>query len=120
MIARRHSGIVCHNWTLRSGQPSFFLPSASDSGSIIPAIMNRSGHFGSGGGGGTTIVSAAEDGVDEETDSVSVSFSFLDFLFCEMTTSEWRRARILAYCFSFLDECMPRLRRLDIEDLLLL
>jgi hypothetical protein len=74
MIARRHSGIVCHSWTLLRGQPGFF-PSVSLS--KIPA-RNRSGHFFSGGGG--TIVASEEDGVVEDIDSVSVSFSFLDFL----------------------------------------
>ncbi len=75
MIARRHNGIVCHSWTLLKGQPSFF-PSVSLSKS--PASRNRSGHFFSGGGG--TIVASEEEGVVEDIDSVSVSFSFLDFL----------------------------------------
>ena len=48
---------------------------------------------------------SAEEAVDEETDSLSVSFSFsslsLSFLLflllcCEITTSEWRRARLFA------------------------
>jgi len=97
--ARRQRGMVCQSWTLRRGQPDFFgWPSASASN--IPANMNRRGHF-FGSGGGTTTVSA-DEGVEEEIDSVSASFSFsfsfLDFLLLWeiMTSPECLRARLLA------------------------
>jgi len=86
--------MTCHSWTLLNGHPPAFFPSPSDSASNIPASMNLSGHFDTFGGGTTTV--SADEFIEEETDSVSVSFSFLDFLLCEMTTSECRLARLLA------------------------
>lgn len=65
---------------------------------------------------------ASSDEAVEETDSVSVSlllsfflsFSFFDFLVCETITSPLRRRERLAYCFSFVEDGIPKLRILDI------
>lgn len=56
--------------------------------------MNRRGHFFSGGGG--TTVASDDEGVVEDIEFVSVSFSFLDFFLeeCMTISPEWRLARL--------------------------
>jgi len=102
-IASRHSGITCHSWTLLKGQPPFFFSPLSPSGSIKPARINRRGHFAS---------DTAESVDEDDTDSVSPSLSF--FLFLPWEPSDCRRARLLAECFSFFEDAMPKDRMLDI------
>jgi len=42
-MARRHSGMVCHSWTLRNGHPFLLIPSSSSGSLLIRAGVSLAG-----------------------------------------------------------------------------